>query len=188
MSTPLTADSHSRFPGNLACCVALGLLAVLLSAPAVAAAPGITITSPANGSTVPGPDVTVTISLTDLTLVAAAQATKPTDLHVHYLLDVDPTPYLDGKTPIPTNNPAIIHSAATSATFNNVAPGRHTVAVVLTQPNHVSVTPPVAPSTTFTVGSLPRAGGAPPLALPAAAGLLCLCAGAWLSFRTRRQR
>ena len=88
--------------------------------------PQVTITSPANGATVPGPDVTVTIQVTGTTLVPAANATKLEDMHVHYLLDVDPTPYLDGTTPIPAGNPAIVHASFVQgpllAAFTTTAP------------------------------------------------------------------
>jgi hypothetical protein len=111
----------------------------------------VTITSPTNGATVPGPDVTVTIQVTGTTLVPAANATKLEDMHVHYFLDVDATPYLDGTTPIPAGNPAIVHSGALSNTFSNVAPGAHKVTVVLGLSDHRAVQPPVAPSVSFTV-------------------------------------
>src|ERR1700737_3501202 len=93
---------------------AVTVLGLLLSLGSVSTAlaqqqPQVTITSPTNGQTVSGPDVTVTIQVSGTTLVPAASATKLEDMHVHYLLDVDPAPYLDGKTPIPTGNPNIVH-------------------------------------------------------------------------------
>jgi len=115
--------------------------------------PQVTMTSPTNGATVPGPDVTVTIQVTGTTLVPAANATKLEDMHVHYFLDVDATPYLDGTTPIPAGNPAIVHSGALSNTFSNVAAGPHKVTVVLGLSDHRAVQPPVAPSVSFTVGA-----------------------------------
>jgi hypothetical protein len=125
--------------------------------------PQITITSPANGATVPGPDVTVTIQVTGTTLVPAANATRLEDMHVHYLLDVDPTPFLDGTTPIPTGNPAIVHAAALTTTFSGVAPGAHRVTVILGLSDHRAVQPPVAPSVSFTVAA---AQAAVPAQLP----------------------
>jgi hypothetical protein len=151
--------------------IVLGLLLPFAFAATALAqpAPQVVITSPADGATAPGPDVTVSIQVTGTTLVPAANATKLEDMHVHYLLDVDPTPYLDGKTPVPTGNPNIVHSAASTYTFTGVAPGPHRVAVILGLSNHAAVQPPVAPSVSFTVagaataaapGTLPRTGDA----------------------------
>jgi hypothetical protein len=149
--------------------IGLVLPLALASAALAQPQPQVTITSPTNGATVPGPDVTVTIQVTGTTLVPAANATKLDDLHVHYLLDVDPAPYLDGTTPIPTGNP-------------------HQVTVILGQSDHRAVQPPVAPSVSFTVAGaqaaapsqLPRTGDgstattAVPLAGIAAIALLAV--------------
>jgi hypothetical protein len=160
--------------------IVLGSL--VFASPALAQAqPQIVITAPSNGATVPGPDVTVSIQVTGTTLVPAADATKLEDMHVHYILDVDPAPWLSGATAIPMGNPNIVHSGALSNTFSNVAPGAHRVAVVLGLSNHTAVQPPVAPTVSFTVGGgaatpgqLPRTGDAsdPP------SGLLLVVSGA----------
>jgi hypothetical protein len=81
--------------------------------------------------------------------VDAANATKLDDYHLHYFLDVDPTRYIGTTVPIPLGDPRIIHSAATSVTFDNVAPGSHSLAVVMTGSNHISVNPPVAEQESF---------------------------------------
>jgi LPXTG-motif cell wall-anchored protein len=123
--------------------------------------PQIVITAPANGATVAGPNVAVSITVTGTTLVPAANATRLEDLHVHYVLDGDPTTLASGAAPIPAGNPNIVHSAATSNSFTDVAPGPHKVTVILGQSNHVAVQPPVAPSVSFTVAApaqLPRTG------------------------------
>jgi hypothetical protein len=107
-------------------------------------------TTPTNGQTVNAGSATVAVSYTGPALVAPANATKLDDYHLHYLLDVDPTPYIGNTVPIPLGDSRIIHSAATSVTFDNVAAGTHTLAVVMTGSNHISVTPPVADKVTFT--------------------------------------
>lgn len=122
----------------------------------------VAILSPADGATITGTDVTITIDVTGTTLVPAAQATRLEDLHVHYLLDVDPAPFLSGDEPIPTGQPNIVHTVNTSQTFNNVSPGEHTVTVILAYSSHQAVQPVVAPSVTFTV----VAGGAAPAPSP----------------------
>jgi hypothetical protein len=107
-------------------------------------------TAPTTGQTVNAGSVTVTVNYTGPALVAVANATKLDDYHLHYLLDVDPTPYLGTTVPIPVGDPRIIHTAATSVTFDNVSAASHTVAVVMTGSNHISLSPPVADKVTFT--------------------------------------
>ncbi len=169
------------------------LLATLSSAlvvrPAFAADPVVKITSPTEGEVIDGTEVTVTLDVGDLKLVPGAQAAQKSDLHVHYLLDVDPTPWLDGKRDIPTGDPNIVHSAATSHTFTNLKPGPHKVTVILTNADHIAIQPPVAPSVRFTVGGaisagLPRAGGLPEGVLLAMALIGCsLVAGSLVARR-----
>jgi hypothetical protein len=141
----------------------LGLLAsliFLLGTPPVAAAPALRIVSPTDGATVAGPDVTIQIEATDVTLVDGRVATRNEDLHTHYLLDIDPTPYLDGKQDMPIGDPHLVHSAATSNTFTDVAPGPHTVITILSYKDHHVSQPVVMAKVSFTVGpTTPRAGG-----------------------------
>ena len=109
----------------------------------------ITITAPQAGETVSPGTVTVTLDYEGPDLVPAAQATQLTECHLHYFLDEDPTPYIGTTTPVPTGNPRIIHSADTQVTFDNVTPGNHNLAVLLTGNNHVSTNPPVVERLTF---------------------------------------
>jgi hypothetical protein len=148
--------------------LALVALVSMALASSAFAAGNIRITAPASGANVPGPDVTVTVDVGTLKLVPGTQATTSSDLHIHYLLDVDATPYLDGKTPVPFDNPHIIHSTDTSHTFTDVGPGPHKVAILLTDKDHKAVQPPDHPSVSFSVAgagvdtaSLPKAGGVP---------------------------
>jgi len=85
--------------------------------------------------------------------VAAANATKLDDLHLHYFLDEDAAPYLNpnAPTPVPMGNPHIVHTANLSTTFDNVAAGSHTVTVMVSGANHITVTPPLSAQVTFTV-------------------------------------
>jgi LPXTG-motif cell wall-anchored protein len=84
-------------------------------------------------------------------------------MHVHYLLDADPSPFIGTMTPIPMGNPNIVHTASMSQTFSGVAAGPHRVTVVLGLSNHVAVQPAVAPAVNFTVG----AAGAQQVPVPA---------------------
>jgi hypothetical protein len=101
----------------------------------VLAEPGLKITSPASGATIKGPDVTVTIELSDLTLVAPSSATKKEDLHVIYALDVDTKPFLDGTTKLGSGANRL-HRGGTAVTFKDVAPGPHTVQVIVVYSDH----------------------------------------------------
>jgi hypothetical protein len=109
------------------------------------------ITSPKAGDTVAAGELKVTVDYAGPTPVAAAQATRLEDLHFHYFLDEDATPYIGKPVEIPSGNPKIAHSAATSVTFQNVAAGSHTVTVVVGGRNHVSTNPPLSDKVTFTV-------------------------------------
>jgi hypothetical protein len=128
----------------------------LQASPSPAAAPkptdaSLKITSPAAGESLSAGPVKVTVEYTGPALVPAANAQKLDDYHLHYFLDEDATPYIGTTTPIPAGNPKIIHSAVKEVTFQDVAAGDHTVTVVLTGNNHVSVRPPVSEQMSFTV-------------------------------------
>jgi len=115
----------------------------------------ITITSPKNGDTVPAGNVIVNWEVSDVTLVPAASAQKPEDYHVHLALDVDATQWVGKDTVVPAGdanpNPTrLIHSAAKTFTFANVAAGEHTLVIWLSLASHVSVKPPVSATVKFT--------------------------------------
>jgi hypothetical protein len=117
------------------------------------AAPGgvqIAITAPAANATVPAGPVPVRYEVRSATLVAAAQATKVEDLHVHVLCDVDPAPFLGTAAIIPPGLPNIIHTADPMVTCPAMPAGQHRVTIILTGANHISVTPPASASVTFT--------------------------------------
>jgi hypothetical protein len=111
----------------------------------------LTITSPTAGQTLPAGAVQVSVQYSGPPLVAAASATRLDDLHLHYFLDESATPYLGTQVPVPMGNPNIVHTAALQQTFNNVAAGTHTVTVMLSGSNHVSVAPPLSAQVTFSV-------------------------------------
>jgi len=100
---------------------------------------------------VPLGSIQVSVDYAGPTLVAAADARKLDDYHLHYFLDVDATPYLGTVVPVPLDDARIIHTAATQVSFENVGPGRHTMTVMLSGANHISVNPPISDQTTFTI-------------------------------------
>jgi hypothetical protein len=171
---------------------------LVMTAPAAAQQVQVRITSPANGARLAGPDVTVSIAVTGTTLVPAPEATRLEDMHVHYLLDVDPAPYLSGMTPVPQGDPNQIHTAALSQTFTGLTPGQHRVTVLLGLSSHVARQPVVAPAVTFTIGAaggqaqvpsqLPRTGDVEGvLGLLLAAGAAGIVSGALLRRRGARR-
>jgi hypothetical protein len=130
--------------------------AIQPAAPVNAAAPrpsdvSLRLISPRPSDVLTTGTITVKVSYIGPTLVPGAQATKVEDYHLHYFLDEDATPYIGMPRPIPTGNPHIVHSAATEVGFDNVGGGNHTVAVVMTGSNHISVAEPLSDTVTFTV-------------------------------------
>ncbi len=111
----------------------------------------LTIAQPPAGGAVPAGTVTAVVDYSGPALVPAATATELNQYHLHYFLDVDPTMFVRLSIPIPLGSPNIIHTATTQVSFDNVAPGTHQLAVVLTGSNHISVDPPVAQQISFTV-------------------------------------
>jgi hypothetical protein len=113
----------------------------------------LTIAQPPAGAKLSSGRVTVVVNYNGPSLVAANMASTLNQYHLHYFLDVDASPYFQRSVPIPLGNPSIIHTSNTQVSFDNVAPGSHVLAVVLTGSNHVSLKPPVAQQISFTVQS-----------------------------------
>ena len=99
----------------------------------------------------PAGSVQVSVQYSGPPLVPAANATKLDDYHVHYFLDEDASGYINGARSIPVGNPHIVHSSAKEVSFDNLAPGRHTLTVVMSGNNHVPVTPALADTVNFTL-------------------------------------
>ena len=99
----------------------------------------VTITSPANGATVKSP-VTVTFTVEGMTL-AAAGTNEPNTGHHHLLVDTG-MPALD--QPIPKDANHIHFGMAQTEGQIELAPGQHTLQLLLGDGNHVPHDPPVA--------------------------------------------
>lgn len=104
-----------------------------------------TINSPAEGDTVHGSAVHVTLAVSGIELAPAADE-RPGTAHHHLFLDVDPGPR-DQK--IPSGVPGIIHlgRAQTEYHWDSVSAGPHRIIAVLADWQHV----PVATAATDTV-------------------------------------
>ncbi len=141
--------------------VLLGTLiggAVLFSTSAQAQQSGsIDITAPNDGATVSGP-VMLNVNIQGVTVKPAAEG-DPQAFHYHALVDVDPTTILQPGQPIPTGQGNIIHTADPALALNDLAPGQHSVVVVLTRTDHVPLSPNVQDRVSFTVAA-PGTGGA----------------------------
>ena len=94
-----------------------------------------TINSPAEGDTVRGSAVHVTLTVSGIELAPAADE-RPGTAHHHLFLDVDTGP-LDQK--IPSGVPGVIHlgRAQTAHHWDSVAAGPHRIIAVLADWQHV---------------------------------------------------
>jgi hypothetical protein len=117
-------------------------------AAATAAAPSVTISMPADGSTVTGPAVMVHLETT-VPLLPAGDMTAGSGHH-HLYLDADLTP---ADQPVPTVPGSIVHmgDASVMFTFENVPPGEHRLIAVVADGVHVPLLPWVVDTITFTV-------------------------------------
>jgi len=126
-------------------------LATAWSVPSALAqeSPSIAITAPVEGEVIPGPDLTVQVTVSGFDLRPPLQETRePNAGHIEYLLDTPPT--FDQPTPL--GEPNIIHSGRFSETFTGVAPGEHTVSVCLAYDDHTCIDASLTDSVTVSVG------------------------------------
>lgn len=123
------------------------------------------IATPKNGDNITGSSVPVTIQVTNFNLAdKQGQANVAGEGHVHYYLDVD-APTAPGKPAIPASG-VWAHVASASNTFSSVAPGAHTISVLLVNNDHT----PLIPITVIKVSVNVQAPAAAPTPTPAATG------------------
>lgn len=117
--------------------------------PSMTAAPSVSIVSPADGSEVMGPDVTVQLAVAGMRIVAAGDTTSGTGHH-HIYLDADLTP---ANQPVPTVPGSIVHIGTGDSvyTFQGVSAGEHRLIAVVADGIHVPLQPWVVDTVTFTV-------------------------------------
>jgi len=109
----------------------------------------IAMTAPTEGEVLPGPDLTIQVTVTGFDLRPPLQETRePNAGHIEYFLDTPPT--FDQPTPL--GDDSIIHSGRFSETFASVAPGEHTVSVCLAYDDHTCVDPSLTDSARVTIG------------------------------------
>jgi hypothetical protein len=132
--------------------------------------PSITITAPAEGEVLPGPDLTVQVAVSGFTFRLPCEATgscdesarEPNAGYIEYFVDVPPA--FDQPTPLGEDN--IIHSGRLSETFTGVAPGEHSVYVCLAYSEHTCIGPSLVDSVRVTVGQPPPTPEATPTTEP----------------------
>ncbi|MGE0542593.1 MAG: protein kinase [Dehalococcoidia bacterium] len=117
--------------------------------------PTLAILQPAEGGRVSDP-VTVQVAVEGATLKPAGEG-DPEARHLHYFLDRDPAEIVGSGTPIPVGQAGIVHTDATTQAFPGIAPGEHTIWVVLGGSDHMPLDPAVAGKVSFTVAD-PLAG------------------------------
>ncbi|MBI2848925.1 MAG: hypothetical protein HYX88_02205 [Chloroflexi bacterium] len=134
---------------------ALGLLAACgystgapaPAAPAAApkgAAPTFTITSPAEGGTVPGSQVQVSVKVENFTIKSAGGANKSNEGHIHMTLDGGALSMVFGDS----------HS------LSGVPAGKHTLVAELVNNDHSSFSPPLKKTVSFSTTASGPTGGA----------------------------
>ncbi len=108
--------------------------------------PSIDASAPATSPA--GQPVVLTVKAEGLTLVKADGDTSGASGHLHVFIDRDPTA---AGQPIPVE-PGIIHTAETTISVPELAPGAHTLWVVAGDGTHVPLDPRVMDKVTITVG------------------------------------
>lgn len=118
----------------------------------------VTVTGPSVHAAIPatvavGQGVTLTVTASGVNLIKGAEDASNKDGsagHLHVFVNKDPTP---PGSPIPTGDPAIIHTAATSIQIpaSLLKPGANTIWVVLGYADHTPFAPPVEDQVAFTV-------------------------------------
>jgi hypothetical protein len=127
----------------------LSLAMAWSAATASAQEPSVAIIAPAEGEVLPGPTVTVQVTVSGFDLRPPIQeGREPNAGHIEYFLDAAPS--YDEPTPLGEDN--IIHSGRFSETFGDVSPGEHTVSVCLAYDDHTCIGPSLTDSVRITVG------------------------------------
>ncbi|HMA05654.1 MAG TPA: hypothetical protein VKO45_06980 [Methanomicrobiales archaeon] len=122
-------------------------------------APGLVITSPANGAVLPAGDITVSVKVSNFRLVPSyGQPAVAGEGHFHYYMDL-PVPLVEKKVGV-TPPGSFVPTTDTSHTFTNVPAGTHNFSVELATNDHSPFPQPIFATVTVTVtGQLPVTTG-----------------------------
>ncbi len=116
------------------------------TSPTPAPQPKIAIVAPSQGQSLPGPTVTLKLTVTGVTLMAPDARHDPQSGHLHVFVDRpasprgEPTPFEVG----------ILHTKDTTISLKNLTVGSHRVVVVLGYGDHVPFDPEVKAEVRFT--------------------------------------
>ncbi|WP_292411002.1 MULTISPECIES: cupredoxin domain-containing protein [unclassified Methanoculleus] len=111
----------------------------------------VTIVSPEENASVPAGNVTVSVNVTNFTLVEpTGQANVPGEGHLHYYLDA-PVPTNASEPAVPETGGYVISTNLTH-TWENVTAGEHNLSVQLTNNDHTPVVPLAFETVNVTVG------------------------------------
>src|SRR5688572_32327267 len=141
--------TRSRFFAAVASCA---VIAACSKEPATSDVT-VSITSPAEGDTVSGSAVHVTLDATGIEIAPAADA-RPETAHHHLYLDVD-FPQLEGSIPMGVAGVVHLGQAQKEYHWENVTPGAHRIIAVLADPGHIPLRPWVTDTVNFFVAAPP---------------------------------
>ena len=115
----------------------------------------VSITSPAEGDTVSGSAVHITLNATGIEIAPAADA-RPETAHHHLYLDVD---FPQSEATIPMGVAGVVHLGQAQKEYHweGVTPGPHRLIAVLADPGHIPVRPYVTDTVNFVVVAPPPA-------------------------------
>jgi hypothetical protein len=109
----------------------------------------VSITSPANGDTVSGSAVHITLDATGIEIAPAADA-RPETAHHHLYLDAY-FPAVESSIPMGVAGVVHLGQAQKEYHWENVTPGAHRIIAVLADPGHIPLRPWVTDTVNFFV-------------------------------------
>ncbi len=141
MSTPMSMPRRIAIRSAFALVAALSVNAALAQLPRSASPAGAAVyfISPKDGETITG-DVVVRFGLKGMGVAPAGTDTANTGHH-HLLIDLEPLPSMD--QPIPADDKHRHFGAGQTETTLKLAPGRHTLQMLLGDKYHQPHQPPV---------------------------------------------
>jgi hypothetical protein len=132
----------------------MGLAVALSACAASPAKPTMAITGISDGATVKGPKVKVEVAVTNWKLTPAGSALAAGEGHLHFFVDVPASSIASGQAiPATDANPAYVHAGKDPLSYREIqlAPGKHTVTVVMGNSSHQALSDLAPQTVTFNV-------------------------------------